>query len=132
MLLPDPFLPGLKVDRLPESAHAPRICADLEQVLSTGKVLNHVHNYIYSLNSITIAKISKALLKGIDDEDENHIDVVLLNTLILHCGVQAMGIAKSPPVFEVNSPWVSLLHELFRYLGPTGKKHSFPLNMLKP
>lgn len=121
MLLPDPFLPGLKVDRLPETALAPRIWADLEQVLANGKVLNHVHNYIYSLNPAMVQKIVKAMLKKQDDGEDAAPDSVLLNTLVLHCGVQAMGSAKSPPVFEVNSPWVSLLHELFRILKPAGK-----------
>lgn len=120
MLLPDPFLPGLKVDRLPETAHAPLISADLEQVLSDSKVLNHVHNYIYSLNPAMITKIVRSMSKSTDESSDQLLDVVLLNTLVLHCGVQAMRSASSPPVFEVNSPWVSLLHELFRSLGPAG------------
>lgn len=120
MLLPDPFLPGLKVDRLPETAHAPRIWADLEQVLAAGKVLNHVHNYIYSLNPAMVQKIVKSLYKKSDSTDQHTPDTVLLNTLVLHCGVQAMGSIKRPPTFEVNSPWVSLLHELFNMLSPAG------------
>lgn len=122
MLLPDPFTPGLKVDRLPETANAPRIWADLEQVLSAGKVLNHVHNYIYSLNPTMLQKIVKALVKDKENSDAPAPDAVLLNTLVLHCGVQAMGSGSSPPVFEVNSPWVSLLHELFKILNPIGTK----------
>lgn len=120
MLLPDPFLPGLKVDRLPETANAPRIWADLEQVLSAGKILNHVHNYIYSLNNTMVQKIMKALVRTSEPSIEPVLDSVLLNTLVLHCGVQAMGTGNSPPVFEVNSPWVSLLHELFKILSSAG------------
>lgn len=122
MLLPDPFLPGLKVDRLPETAHAPQIWADLEIVLANGKVLSHVHNYIYSVNTAMIAKIAKALVKIKDNSEETAPDRTLLNTLVLHCGVQAMGATSTgPPIFEVSSPWVSLLHELFKYLGPIGE-----------
>lgn len=128
MLLPDPFLPGLKVDRLPETAHAPRIRADLEQILSTGKVLNHVHNYIYSMNPAMVSKIVKSLIKKSDDSSDLLPDSILLNTLVLHCGTQAMRSVKGPPVFEVNSPWVSLLHELFRSLGPAGKSRTSELN----
>lgn len=122
MLLPDPFLPGLKVDRLPETAHAPRIWADLESVLASGKVLSHVHNYIYSLNTAMIAKIAKSMSRAREGSDESGADRTMLNTLVLHCGAQAMGSTSAgPPVFEVSSPWVSLLHELFKYLGPIGK-----------
>lgn len=118
MLLPDPFLPGLKVDRLPESAHAPIIWADLEQTLVNGKVLSHINNYTYSLNSAMLQKIVKALCKGKESDEP---DPELLNTLVLHCGVRAMRPDRNPPVFEVNSPWVSLLHELFKALGPAGR-----------
>lgn len=118
MLLPDPFLPGLKVDRLPETAKAPRIWADLEQVLANGKVLSHVHNYIYSLSPTIIQRLAKVLSPA-TLEHTSAPDNTLLNTLVLHCGVQAMSAARTPPVFEVNSPWVTLLHELFKIMSPT-------------
>lgn len=121
MLLPDPFQPGLKVDRLPETANAPRIRTDLEQILSNEKVLNHVHNYIYSMNTAMVSKIVRALVRRPESTTDETPDTNLLNTLVLHCGVQAMSSAKTPPIFEVSSPWVNLIHELFKTFGPAGK-----------
>lgn len=123
MLLPDPLLPGLKVDRLPETATAPKISIDPEKILASGKVLNHVHNYTYTLNPGMVQKIVKALHKNEEVTEHSVPDGILLNTLVLHCGAQAMGQDNTPPVFEVNSPWVSLLHELFKILNPIGPYH---------
>ncbi|ORY87999.1 CCR4-Not complex component, Not1-domain-containing protein [Protomyces lactucae-debilis] len=118
MRLPDPFLPGLKVDRLPETAISPEISMDLEQILVQGKVMNSINNYIYSGNLGTVPKVIKALSRNAKSEG---LEPVLLNTLVLHCAVQAITNADAPPAFDLQSPWVALLNELFSLSDALGR-----------
>lgn len=122
LLLPDPFLPGLKVDRLPETALAPRIAANLDQILSAGKVMTQLNSYIYSGSAAVVQKLIRAVTRPNQEaQAQPQIDGSLLSSLVLYAGTQAMGTEEGPPVFEVNSPWVSLIQDLFKALGPAGR-----------
>ena len=116
--LPNPFVVGLKIDRLEEVRRAPRICGDyVSPLLSANiKVALDISLRSVSLELESISHIINALY--IREGKDSNVDSQLLHSIILYIGQSAVGTAgqRGSPTFLSDSPQASLLHTLFRDL----------------
>ncbi|CAE8592986.1 unnamed protein product, partial [Polarella glacialis] len=99
MKLPDPFMPNLKVDLLPEIKVAPRILANYTTTLLQQQLKTDVDSYMrtrdQSLLNVIISKLclprAEALQMG------TKYNVPLLNALLLYAGVHLPQHGKALP-----------------------------------
>lgn len=94
MRLPDPFTPHLKVDLLPEISHPPRIGCNVTEALIQHNVLRALDQYLSNRlpTSFHVKLCEKLMHQGQDGKYGSKYDVRLINSVILHVGMQ--GIAK--------------------------------------
>ena len=116
--LPNPFVMGLKIDRLEEIKRVPRICGDyISPLISANiKATLDVSLRSASLEPETIPHITNVLY--IREEKSSSVDPQLLHSIILYIGQSAVTTAgqRGSPTFLSDSPPGSLLHSLFRDL----------------
>ena len=89
MRLPDPFTPNLKVDVLPEIAHAPRILTSFTQVLQERAFKKDLDNYLRTRTPVTFLSDLRGNLQ-LSNEPGFRYNISLLNALVLYVGTQAI------------------------------------------
>jgi len=90
--LPDPLTPNLKVDLLPEITHPPRIGCDVTETLIAYSVLSPLEQYLATRQPPSLPMQLCEKLQSADAKYGSKYDVKLVNSLVLHVGMQ--GIAK--------------------------------------
>lgn len=114
--LPDPFTPGLKINRLEQVRQNPTIIGDLDSILSDGGVKNALDKILNSkdLRAEDVAVISRAI------DFPSHFDTtspttsgadraLLINALVLYIGNSATFASS---VFSAAAPPARLLERL--------------------
>ncbi|XP_022867508.1 CCR4-NOT transcription complex subunit 1-like isoform X1 [Olea europaea var. sylvestris] len=103
MRLPDPSTPNLKIDLLTEISQSPRILAEVDASLKAKQMKNDVDEYLKTRQqgSTFLADLKQKLLRTPSDAAHGgtHYNVPLINSLVLHVGMQAIQQlqARAPP-----------------------------------
>merc|ERR1719428_2595467 len=99
MKLPDPFMPNLKVDLLPEIKIAPRILANYTTTLLQLQLKADVDTYMRTREKWTLESIKDKLKlpKNEAQSLDTRCNVPLLNALLLYVGVHLPQHGKSLP-----------------------------------
>ncbi|XP_065914765.1 CCR4-NOT transcription complex subunit 1-like isoform X2 [Dysidea avara] len=93
MRLPDPFTPSLKVEMLPDIAHAPRIVSNYESIIPEN-LKKDLNEYIKSRSPVTFLSELRSKLQ-ISTDPGNQYNVSLINALVLFVGTQAIAYIHS-------------------------------------
>ncbi|GME73217.1 unnamed protein product [Ambrosiozyma monospora] len=121
MQIPDPFQPGLKVDRLPEITSIPEIAVDPQQVLLEFGIKKSVENYL----RIPTSSLLKQILPALEAKEtiaqlgigykETSFSVRLINALVLQVGISATeGRPRDSLAFHHKSSQVTLLSSIMQ------------------
>ncbi|KAG4302634.1 hypothetical protein PCANB_001148 [Pneumocystis canis] len=130
--LPDPFQPGLKVDRLPECVQNPVIRTDIDAVLKKFGLRDEINSYLSgeTVENITADIISK--LRTVDhvfkedSKPKNKINIAFINSLVLYIGMKTIEDFQlqnndSPLVFSPTSTSMALFTKLHNDLDFEGR-----------
>lgn len=130
--LPNPFVVGLKIDRLEEIRRAPRIRNDYLSPLFSADIKSILHNALGSTAQNNVGHIVDALyaIKG----TSGSVDSKLLHALVLYIGQSAVAVANQQDnaaiandephaIFIGESPHATLLQKLFKTLPADGRYH---------
>jgi len=91
MRLPDPFTPNLKVDLLPEITQPPRILSNVTHALDQAGLRADIDGYLLHRAPYTVLLELRHRLLVTDVDGRQRFDVPLLNSLVLHVGIQAIA-----------------------------------------
>eukprot|EP00927_Polykrikos_kofoidii_P002672 TRINITY_DN11067_c0_g5_i2.p1 TRINITY_DN11067_c0_g5~~TRINITY_DN11067_c0_g5_i2.p1 ORF type:complete len:2502 (+),score=564.25 TRINITY_DN11067_c0_g5_i2:638-7507(+) len=118
MKLPDPFMPNLKVDLLPEIKIPPRVLANYTATLLQQKLKADVDTYMRSRDKRLLETIKEKLRlpKGENLNHDTRCNVPLLNALLLYVGVHLPQHGKSLPG-QGNNQQNNPSLEIFMYLA---------------
>ena len=83
MVLPDPFMPNLRIDLLPEISRSPVILSNVAGLL--GEMRADLDGY---LNSRQPADFLSSLLPRLYKDGLNEIDALRVSSLVLYVGIQ--------------------------------------------
>lgn len=118
--LPNPFVVGLKLDRLQEMRHAPRIVSDFTTVLQQANIKEVIDASLRSsdVSNNTVAQILNAAHKS--PGRDTTINAPLLHALVLYIGQSAIAAAgqKGGQAFTSDSPQALLMTKLSKELDP--------------
>ena len=131
--LPDPFAPGLKVDRLEDMKNPPAIAGDFTASLQKNNVKDVIDNALSSsrVSDDTVARIIEAIgmVSNVNATlDNQNAEMALLHAIVLHIGQSAV---KSPAAsykngtpFTNDTPHATLLKRIGKDL-PTVSRYNF-------
>ncbi len=121
--LPDPFVTGLKVDRLEEMRKAPRIIGDCIGPLIRSNIKDVIDTSLSSneISNDSLTHLASAVY--ISTEHGLAVDSSLLHALVLYIGQSAIATAgqKGGQPFTSDSPQASLMTKLARELHPEAR-----------
>ena len=121
--LPDPFVTGLKVDRLEEMRKAPRIVGDCVAPLIRSNIKDLIDASLKS-NEISSDNLTQ-LAHAVDMSTERGpaVKSTLIHAVVLYIGQSAIATAgqKGGQPFTSNSPQASLLTKLAKELDPEAR-----------
>jgi len=124
MRLPDPFMPHLKVDLLPEINQPTRVMSNFTHSLSqAGNLKQEVDAYLATRNSPTfLVELQKKLYK----DDGSTFNVPLINSLVLYVGTQALGQIQTKPKASMttsitDSGAMDMYQHLLTEFSPQGR-----------
>ncbi|KAF2145079.1 uncharacterized protein K452DRAFT_221757 [Aplosporella prunicola CBS 121167] len=128
--LPDPFTNGFKVDRLEEVRKAPELRGDIKAPLQQHGINDLIENLLKTSDQSAedINRICEAIYNP-KREDTGFafapvtVDTVLLHSIVLYVGDNAISTAGKGPAFTASSPQAKLLETLARELRPEGCYH---------
>ncbi|MCJ1356850.1 MAG: hypothetical protein MMC33_006846 [Icmadophila ericetorum] len=119
--LPDPFSPGLKVDRLEETRKAPIVAGDIEGRLEEINLKSHIDD---SLKSGHISdEIAHRVIETAHVTKKGPDQATLLNAMVLYIGQKATEASslKGGPTFSPESPQAMMLSKLAKELDPEAR-----------
>lgn len=118
--LPNPFVIGLKLDRLQEMRHPPRIVSDYTTVLKRADIKEVVDASLRSndVSNDVVAQVANAAHDS--HGHETTVNISLLHALVLYIGQSAITAAgqKGGQGFTSDSPQASLMTKLSKELDP--------------
>lgn len=128
MRLPDPFLPELKVDQLPEMASQPRIMTKYMRYLESSGLKSIVGNYLQQATvrrSSPLRGLGQYLMTIDNVTGEKIYSVPTIGALVLYVGQYAISrmMPGTSPVME--GPVTEIVQSLTRELEPEGQYHLF-------
>lgn len=94
MRLPDPFTPNLKVDMLPEIAHAPRVLTNFASMIQPPNFKKDLDSYIKTRAPVTFLSELRSNLQ-VSNEPGVRYNIPLINALVLYVGTQAISYIHS-------------------------------------
>lgn len=89
MRLPDPFTPNLKVDMLPEIAHAPRVLTNFASMIQPPNFKKELDSYLKARAPVTFLSELRSNLQ-ISQEAGSRYNIQLMNALVLYVGTTAI------------------------------------------
>ncbi|KAG8525924.1 uncharacterized protein KY384_000686 [Bacidia gigantensis] len=119
--LPNPFVVGLKIDRLEEVRRSPRIIANLSPPQITDRLQFNLDAAIRNINSEHVARVKDAFLT--DTSVETKVDAKLIHWAVLYIAQTAITAAsqRGGSNFISDSPQITLLQKLCRDLRPDAR-----------
>lgn len=90
MRLPDPFTPNLKVDMLPEIAHAPRVVTNFSAMIQPINFKKDLDSYLKARAPVTFLSDLRSNLQ-ISNEPGLCYNIQLMNALVLYVGTQSIN-----------------------------------------
>uniref|UniRef100_A0A0K2T7H7 CCR4-NOT transcription complex subunit 1 n=1 Tax=Lepeophtheirus salmonis TaxID=72036 RepID=A0A0K2T7H7_LEPSM len=103
MRLPDPFMPNLKVDMLPEISIAPRMCANYSAMLKPS-FKKELDSYLKNRGPVSflVEVRSHLVINGSGGESggngtncSNRYNIQMINALVMHVGISAINYIRS-------------------------------------
>nr|CAD7196956.1 unnamed protein product [Timema douglasi] len=94
MRLPDPFTPNLKVDMLPEIAHAPRVLTNFASMIQPLGFKKDLDSYLKARAPVTFLSELRSSLQ-VSNEPGMRYNIPLMNALVLYVGTQAINFIRS-------------------------------------
>ena len=123
--LPNPFVMGLKIDRLEEIRRAPRICDDFVYPLISANIKTTLDLSLRSSNigQDAVSQIIDTIY--IKESAGSKIDSRLLHSMIIYIGQSAVAATsqRGSSAFVSESPQASLLQSLFKELRSDARFH---------
>ena len=121
--LPDPFVTGLKVDRLEEMRKAPRIVGDYTGPLIQSNIKDVIDASLKSNEISTESLTHLANVVYVSTDHGQAVDSSLLHAIVLYIGQSAITTAgqKGGQPFSGDSPQASLMTKLARELQPEAR-----------
>ncbi|XP_019755712.2 CCR4-NOT transcription complex subunit 1 isoform X2 [Dendroctonus ponderosae] len=104
MRLPDPFIPNLKVDMLPEITYAPRILTNIAATISPPQFKKDLDSYLKARAPVTFLSELRSNLQ-VSNEPGIRYNISLMNALVLYVGTQAIAYIKN----KSHSPSMSTI-----------------------
>lgn len=90
MRLPDPFIPNLKVDMLPEISYAPRILTNISMMITPPQFKKDLDSYLKARAPVTFLSELRSNLQ-VSNEPGVRYNIPLMNALVLYVGTQAIA-----------------------------------------
>lgn len=127
MRLPDPFLPELKVDQLPEMASQPRVLTNYVKHLEKTGLRTVIDNYLQvstSRHGFPPPELGAYLMVTEGENAYTRYSIPTIGALVLYAGQHAISRSHSagPPTDE---PVTQLVQSLTKELEPEGQYHLF-------
>lgn len=94
MRLPDPFTPNLKVDMLPEIAHAPRVLTNFASMIQPMSFKKDLDSYLKARAPVTFLSELRSNLQ-VSNEPGMRYNIPLMNALVLYVGTQAITFIRN-------------------------------------
>ncbi|XP_021921568.1 CCR4-NOT transcription complex subunit 1 isoform X2 [Zootermopsis nevadensis] len=94
MRLPDPFTPNLKVDMLPEIAHAPRVLTNFASMIQPMSFKKDLDSYLKARAPVTFLSDLRSNLQ-VSNEPGMRYNIPLMNALVLYVGAQAINFIRN-------------------------------------
>ena len=120
--LPDPFTAGLKVDRLEEVKHPPKISEDYIDALIYSQLKETVDQNLRRMDCPD-SDITRIAAASYQKGARPIVDVAFLHSLVLYVGQVAISTAKGGPFFASDSSQAHFLTRLARVLQPEARHH---------
>lgn len=123
--VPDPFMAGLKVDRLEEIRRPPRIGGDTVAPLVRAHIKDVLYNIISGASASDEAVQVVANACGPFQRNPTGVDAQLLHAIVLYVGESAIDTAgqKGGPSFDSTSPQATFMTQLAKELHPEARYH---------
>lgn len=129
MRLPDPFLPELNVDDMPDMLRQPLILSNYTSPLEACGLKAVVDGYLQSGGSLRSGRpqleIEKYVIVFDKVSGEKKYAVSTIGALVLYVGQFALSRTSHGEAPTMNCPGTDLLRSLTRELGPEGQHHLF-------
>ncbi|KAK5676125.1 CCR4-NOT core subunit cdc39 [Elasticomyces elasticus] len=121
---PDPFTPGLKINRLDQVRQAPAISGDVEKILAEAKIKDALESACTgaSVGNEDYARIGAALMHA-----DGTVDVLVVEATVLYIGVQATSASS---VFSSAAPPARLLERLLMRDGRPATRYQVAMAMV--
>jgi CCR4-NOT transcription complex subunit 1 len=123
--LPDPFMPGLKMESIDENKAAPQLSVNIAAILDSVKIRAPLDKYLQSRFPEDFPRklVERIKFMSMENGDQNGVpkrpryDVDLLNAIVLYIGMQATETAQKNDetgvlIFEAKNPQMELLSAL--------------------
>lgn len=124
--LPDPLLPGLKIELIPDINKAPEMLMDFTVALTTAELRAPLDKFLQARAPATFPAVlqERLLLPGgnVEASDVTY-NIPLMNALVLYLGVVALNQSKAQTgavTFNAKSTSSLLLQQLMADLDPEG------------
>lgn len=127
MRLPDPFLPELKVDQLPEMASQPRVLTDYMKHLERRGLRAVIDNYLQmstSRHGFSPPEIGPYLMIPDGGNESSRYSIPTIGALVLYAGQKEISRSQSAPP-PLDGPVTQLIQSITRELAPEGQYHLF-------
>jgi len=120
MKLPDPFIPNLKVDRLPEISQSPNISSNYSEAVERSKIKDSLDDYLENRsNSQWLLTLKSSLFDN--TTQERKYDIPLINSLVLYVGVKGISQLQQRNASIFNSSAMDIFSNLIRDFDTEGR-----------
>ncbi|GIZ37484.1 hypothetical protein CKM354_000092900 [Cercospora kikuchii] len=114
---PNPFAPGLKINRLDQVRIAPSVFSDVDNVLEEAGVKAAMERVCQSNE---LSEQNFAFLQAVVDRADGQISPILINALVLEVGINATSVSSA---FSSVTAAARLLTRLLQESGPRARYH---------
>ncbi|KAI8998906.1 Not1-domain-containing protein [Trametes punicea] len=127
IILPDPHLPGIDFEAIPEMGPIPPILSDFAMSLRAADLKAYLDQYLLNRNSqpAFLASLKDRLRLAVSDGAAENYNLPLMNSLVMYIGVSsvAQSRGRGGPLFVPTDPGVVALHYLATNLDVEGQYH---------
>lgn len=121
--LPNPFVTGLKVDRIEEMRRSPRMASEYLNILRAANLIDLLDGALKSTN--VSSDVSTRLNEAVHYSDGNStsVDFPCIHAIVLYIGESAISAngQRMSQSFNPNSPDAALLHRIAKDFSPTAR-----------
>ncbi|KLO12020.1 Not1-domain-containing protein [Schizopora paradoxa] len=126
--LPDPHLPGMKLEDIPNMSPIPSIFSDFTATLKTGDLRTYLDQYLFNRIAPNSLAPLKERLRSSNPSGEESYNISVVNAVVMYIGVSSVAQAKAKsrtgsPLFVSTDPGAVTLSYLAANLDPEGQHH---------